>query len=341
MSSRFIRTAMRLALLTVLCAGLGSGGAARAARSDPAAVLERLHGQDQAVERVGFRLAAANADLCSRGTDAGFAVHTVEQYGPAYRDAAARLFQLGEAPGVMAVAPGSPAEAAGLREGDAILAIDGRAPPSPTASPGRSSFVRTAAVQTQVLEALKEPAIHLSIRRDDKRLELSLVPAPACPSLFQVVPETRLTGGADGVYVQVSSDLAALAASDDELAGLLGHELAHNILGHTARLDALHVQRGVLSVFGRNARLIRQTEREADRLGIYLLARAGYRAREAVGFWAHARDATGGFIGDPTHPSWPERLGLVTAEAEQIDAARVPAREVALPPDLAAELPRR
>ena len=340
MSRGFTRTAMRLALLAVLCAGLGSGGAARAAHSDPAEVLERLHRQDQAVERVGFRLASANADLCPRGTDAGFAVHTLEQYGPAYRDAAARLFQLGEAPGVMAVAPGSPAQASGLREGDAILAIDGRATPPPTASPDRSSFTRTAAVQAQILDALNEPAMNLAIRRDGHRLELTLSPAPACPSLFQVVPEARLSGGADGVYVQVSSELAALASSDDELAGLLGHELAHNVLGHTARLDALHVQRGMLSILGRNARLIRQTEREADRLGVYLLARAGYRPRAAVGFWVHARDATGGLIGDPTHPSWPERLALVTAEADQIEAARVPGRGLSLPPDLAAGLPR-
>lgn len=341
MSPRFTRTAMRLALLALLCTGLGSVGLARAARSDPAEVLERLHRQDQAVERVGFRLASANADLCPRGSDAGFVVHTLEQYGPAYRSAAARLFRLGDAPGVMAVAPGSPAEAAGLREGDAILAIDGRASLPPTASPERSSFVRTAAVQAQILDALKEPTMRLAIRRDGRRLDLTLAPAPACPSLFQVVPEARLSGGADGVYVQVSSELAALASSDDELAGLLGHELSHNILRHTARLDALHVQRGLLSVLGRNARLIRQTEREADRLGIYLLARAGYAPRAATAFWVHARDATGGLTLDPTHPSWPERLALVTAEADEFETAGVPGRDLSLPPDLAAELPRR
>lgn len=340
MNPRFTRIAMRLALLAALCAGPGSGGGAGAAHSDPAEVLTRLHRQDLAVERVGFRLASANADLCPRGADAGFAVQTLEQYGPAYRDAAARLFGLGDSPGIMAVAPGSPAETVGLREGDAILAIDGREPPDATANPEHSNFARTAAVQAQILDALKAPVMRLAIQRDGQRLELTLAPAPACPSLFQVVPEARLTGGADGVRVQVSSELAALASSDDELAGLLGHELAHNVLGHTARLDALHVQRGLLSVLGRNARLIRQTEREADRLGIYLLARAGFGPRAAIGFWVRARGATGGLIGDPTHPSWPERLALVTAEVDEIEAARVPARDLRLPSDLAAELPR-
>ena len=45
---------------------------------------------------------------------------------------------------------------------------------------------------------------------------------------------------------------------------------------HRVRLDAARVSRGFLGNFGRNARLIRETEVEADRLSVYLLERAGY-----------------------------------------------------------------
>ena len=330
----------RSALSALACAPLILVSPAAWAGPDPVQVLIRLHAQDQAVERVGYRLITANADLCPDGADAGFSVHTLEQYGPDYRAAAARLFGLGDPPGVLAVAPGSAAAAAGLREGDALLEIDGRALPLTVPAGRRADFARTAAVQARIQAALKTSELRLTVLRAGAQVELLLHPAAACASIFQVAPDSRLTGGADGDYVQVSSELASLAVSDDELAGLLGHELAHNVLGHPARLDALHVARGLLSFLGRNARLIRASEREADRLGVYLLARAGYRPEQAIGFWIHARDAARGGIGDPTHPSWAERLALVRAEADRIEAAGASARQLSLPPDLAAELPR-
>ena len=341
MIARFTGIGRRSRLFALLFAMFVSSGTAASASSDPAEILARLHLQDRAVERVGFRLAAANADLCPGGADAGFSVHTLEQYGPAYRAAAARLFGLDDHPGVLAIAPGSPAEAAGLREGDVLLALNGQQMPPSPAPPPRGDFHRTAAVQALVVQALKAPAMTLTVLRDGAPAQLSLRPAPACSSLFQVVPDSQLTGEADGDYVQVSSKLASLAASDAELSGLLAHELAHNVLGHRARLDALHVDRGLLSFLGRNARLIRATELQADRLGVYLLARAGYDPDKATLFWDRVRAAAPGSFLDPTHPSWTQRLGSLKAEAQRLDQAGVPAREVPLPSDLAAQLPAR
>ena len=326
------------ALLACLAAPLAAGAENP---GDPALVLQQLHAQDQAIERVGFRLAAANADLCGGGRDAGFSIHTIEQYGPDYRRAASKLFDLGSSPGVLALAPGSPADLAGLRENDAILAIDGQAPPGSPARPRRSDFSRTAAVQRQLAGAVQGPTLRLEVSREGARLQIELRPAPACRSLFQVVPDRGLKGEADGDYVQVSSEMAALTANDDELAALLAHELAHNVLGHPARLDSLHVDRGLFAPFGRNARLIRATESEADRLGVYLLARAGYDPLKAMGFWLRVRAAARGSEADPTHPRWPERLAAIQAEVAGIDQAGVPARTLPLPADLASALPAR
>ncbi len=341
MGPGFTENAFKARLLTVVLATMLLCARPVSAAFDPGKVLMRLHGQDQAVERVGFRLATANADLCPEGADAGFSVQTLEQYGPAYRSAATMLFHLGEYPGVLAVAPGSPAEAAGLGEGDQITGIDDRPAPEAPSPTGHGDFRRTAAVQQQLHRTLAAPVLTLATLHDGVPARLTLHAAPACASLFQVVPDTQLTGEADGDYVQVSSEMASLAMSDDELAGLLAHELAHNVLGHRARLDALHVDRGLMSVFGRNARLIRDTELQADRLAVYLLARAGYAPDRAMVFWTRVRRASPGSFLDTTHPSWTTRLKAIQAEVRRIGDAGVPPHEVPLPPDLIAALPGR
>jgi predicted Zn-dependent protease len=196
-------------------------------------------------------------------------------------------------------------------------------------------------VQQEIALAVEAPVLNLVVRRDFNRRQIEIHPVPACRSLFQIAPGAALEGEADGDYVQVSSAMAALAGNDDELAALLAHELAHNILGHRGRLDALHVNRGLFASFGRNARLIRATEQEADRLAVHLLARAGYDPIKALDFWVRVRAAAPGSEADPTHPSWPERLKAIRAEVRRIEEAGTPAGDVPLPADLAAALPAR
>ena len=53
-----------------------------------------------------------------------------------------------------------------------------------------------------------------------------------CASRFQVVAGRSLNARADGRYVQVTTALAAYAADDQELAAVLAHEFAHNVLRH-------------------------------------------------------------------------------------------------------------
>ena len=67
----------------------------------------------------------------------------------------------------------------------------------------------------------------------------------------------------------VTSGMMDYASSDDELAMVLGHEFAHLLLGHGWTLPRW-----------RGAR-----EAEADHLGLYLGARAGYRPAAALAFW--------------------------------------------------------
>ena len=108
---------------------------------------------------------------------------------------------------------------------------------------------------------------------------------------------------------------SAISVGDKTLVSLIAHELAHNVLRHRARLDAAGVDRGLMKQFGRNARLFRQTEVEADRLSVWLLAGAGYDPGAAVRFWT----AFGQREGRPlfqagTHPRWQDRVEALASE---------------------------
>lgn len=286
--------------------------------------LESLRSLDIATAEIGYRLVTANAALCEDHVPAsGMLLHGVEQYGGEYRAAAEALFGLGSAPGVAAVLPGSPAARAGVRAGDALVAIDGAALPAAGASGESGEFERIEQVLDTLDRALQAGAATLDIERAGKRLSVALTGAPACASRFQVEPSTKLNAAADGRYVQVSAGFIAYFADDDEFAAILAHELAHNILQHRARLDAQGVQRGLLGKFGKNAARIRETEIEADRLSLRLLANAGYKPEAAAAFWRRfgpKHDA--GLLSDATHLRWKPRVALLETELAALRAQR-------------------
>ncbi|MEE8445668.1 MAG: M48 family metalloprotease [Alphaproteobacteria bacterium] len=95
-----------------------------------------------------------------------------------------------------------------------------------------------------------------------------------------VVNAFALPGG----YVYISRGLMALAGSEAELAGVLGHELGHVVARHGAQRASKAAVAGLLGV-GRVGQALgglylrgfsRDQELEADRLGVRYLKRAGY-----------------------------------------------------------------
>lgn len=314
-------------LLFLLLAGAERAAAGQAQPEQP---LLAMRGLDQRVAAIGHRLAVASRDLCSeRQWLPGLALHDLSQYGAEYRAAASRAFGLGAGPAVLALAPGGPAERAGLRLDDVLLALDGQALPR-----GGANEARTFETMERILAALEaafsDGRAEASILRGGERLTLTIAAEQGCASRFQLVPSRRLNARADGQYVQLTTAIASYVADDGELAAVLAHEFAHNILRHRVRLDEAQVQRGFLRNFGRNARRIRETEVEADRLSVYLLDRAGYDPSAAVRFWSRFGRRGLNFLGSSTHPNWQSRIALFETEIAAIRRARA-AGEVPVP----------
>jgi predicted Zn-dependent protease len=147
-----------------------------------------------------------------------------------------------------------------------------------------------------------------------------------------------MPGGKMAVYTGL---IEKLKITDDELAAVMGHEIAHALREHgRERMSQAYAQQIGLSVVGAalglgqggmelaqiatdvtfNLPNSREHEVEADRVGVELAARAGYDPRAAVTLWQKMGQAGGGappqFLS--THPSPQNRAGDLTNYAARV-----------------------
>jgi predicted Zn-dependent protease len=147
-----------------------------------------------------------------------------------------------------------------------------------------------------------------------------------------------MPGGKTAVYTGL---IEKLDVTDDELAAVMGHEMAHALREHAReRASEQMVASGVISVgtallglgdLGQKGAEYaymgllglpnsRRHETEADRIGIELAARAGYDPRAAITLWQKMGKAAGSeppkFLS--THPSSTDRLNDLTNYSQRV-----------------------
>jgi predicted Zn-dependent protease len=143
-----------------------------------------------------------------------------------------------------------------------------------------------------------------------------------------------------GGYVYVNESILDFVQSDDELAGVLGHETGHlerrhsittqnkaNILGLLFGVGSLFspflYRFGQLAQAGVMAKIERGNETEADKYGLLLMSRAGYDPDAMLSFMMHFNavfkehnDILNKYLAD--HPDWPNRIAHIQGY-EQLD----------------------
>lgn len=278
---------MKVAALTLLIAL--SSAPAVAAPPLPADSTY-IRADDYRVAAIAYRIGLAGAAYCpDRAPLTGLLLHYLAEYEAPGRATMVDAYGMDRGPGILAVIGGSPAARAGLAAGDVILTFDGKPLPAPDrlGAAAGSGAAREAieAVEGQIEDRLRQGPVPLRILRDGAEHDLILDSVAACPARARLARSGQTNAFANGRYVILTTAILAFARTDDELATILSHELAHNILGHPARLRAAGVPRGLLRGFGKNASRVRETEVEADRLGLRLAWAAGYDVSAAIPFW--------------------------------------------------------
>lgn len=271
--------------------------------------MAQLVEQDVRLAAIADRLLAANAHFCRQDMPlTGMVLHSHDQYSA---EVAGDAFANGLVT-VAAVVPGSPAELAGIQPGDGLTAVEGQ-------QVGQMTTAGEAPLRDSVLAALAagsgDPPIDLVFMRGERTFEVPLDAPVGCRALVEIRAADSLEARTDGRVIQIDYGLAA-AASDSELAVIFAHELGHLVLEHRRRLEAAGVEKGFFGEFGKNQRLNRQVEVEADRMAVHLLANAGYDPDIAPAFWRTSlgRRAGGGLLRSRTYPSPESRAVLVERE---------------------------
>ena len=296
---------------------LSSFLALAAALFDPS-YWQALRDVDTRMTTIAWRLQTRNAALCRTLQPAtGIQLHAIDQYAGEAEADARRAFGFATPVQVQAVAPGSPAALAGVEPDDGLVAVNGLQVPSPGKTGKAVSVTRDAA---QALIERQPPAapLRLTLRRGGQDRMVTLPATPGCRSAFEVLLGPGLKASSDGRIVQVGVRFFE-TLPDDKIAAVVAHELAHTILEHRRRLEAAGAQWGVLSEFGRNARLFRRTEDDADRLSVHLLRNAGYDPQAAVRFWREdGGKIDGGLFRGPSHGSAKARADAIAREIEAL-----------------------
>lgn len=282
-----------------------------------APVSLRAFAQQRArLESLAYAMSTRSRNVCADPEMlTGLVLHDLSEYDEAVRPAVSRAFSLNGGIGVMQIVQDSAAAGAGLQVDDEILAINDRsivARPQAT----RKSFSRMDGFNRLLQSVLSSGPVELLVRRSGALLRVRLRGEPGCGGKLSLISSNDRNAWSDGTQVVVTTAMMALAKDDDEIAFVIAHEMAHNILGHAHSSSA-----GIFGL-GLGVSKSRRNELDADQFAVKLMSAAGYRGEAGVSFlqtvqrrywWNLSLD----------HPGFGSRIRAVNAALASLSVKRL------------------
>ncbi len=154
-------------------------------------------------------------------------------------------------------------------------------------------------------------------------------------------PELNASCGPGGKIIFYSGIITKLQLTDDEIAAVMGHEIAHALREHSREamskaygIEMAKLGLGAVLGLGQDTMAIadtavqygmtlpnsRSAETEADLLGIELAARAGFNPNGAISLWRKMEQASQGAPAEfmSTHPSSSTRIATLQANIPKV-----------------------
>jgi beta-barrel assembly-enhancing protease len=290
-------------------------------RKQHIAQLQNYLGQLSRLDSVAFQLRAANRNDCKDRVWAqiGVIAGTVLSLPRKFRSSAHEAMAISWTHAtVLSVAENSPAATAGIKSGDQLLTFNNEPVPRHDTARWVGDYVRNNA----------ERPIKVLIRRDGVDEMRTVDPVLACAIPIELQVESSINAFTTDDRIVVFSSVLRAARTDAQLALVIGHELAHANLGHLnmrrtnaaigwlsgAAADA-GIMLGGMSTHGAFSKALNRAgarafsvafEREADYVGAYYAARAGYDLAGSEDIWRtfslEDPDSTRGMTDHPITP---------------------------------------
>jgi membrane-associated protease RseP (regulator of RpoE activity) len=255
--------------------------------------LDVMVGYAIRLKRVSEPIRLHGAPLCGDklAPVLGVVVANRDELPWALHDPAQDRFDLDGRVRALWVLPEFPADLAGLQVGDVIRSVNGK-------TIENSSEFRKFKFE-------EDEQILIKVERDETFLTLEVENWPGCYSPADLSINSQINAYADGEQMIFYTGFLRFFADDDDLALVVGHELAHNVLEHVGKWGgAGH-------------------EAQADYFGAYFAARAGFSVSDAenverklslLSIYSSApRSAR-------SHPTGPARLLALRATVEEINS---------------------
>lgn len=300
------------------------------AEEQKAAFLKTSWERQARLDDLAWPLLTSARDLCGEEVKprTGLSILAIDSIGKDYQPVARGRFGLSETPMVLHVVKNSPAEAAGLRPGDRIESIAGQ----PVAT-GKKATKNAGELLAKSIEGAQP--VYMTVLRDGASITAIIKPEVVCEYPVVVMQNDSLNAFADGDIVYITTGMYRFAREDRELQLVVAHEIAHNAEGHRDKkmvnwgigtfFDVVAAAYGVdtQNAFGKAASqaFSQDFEREADYVGMYILARADVDTTEAADFWRRmAAEFPQSIQGSysATHPASAERWANIAAANEEI-----------------------
>lgn len=273
-------------------------------QADFVSVLKSYQDLNTRLENIAAPLLLSNTALCPKvRQDPGFTVHTLLDYPENLQAVARELLPVSETLSIRTIRKGGPAAKAGLKVGDVLRQVESYDIPfGPTAR----QFYGWVAQKTY-----SKDYVELSIIRDNIFMDAQIIPQTMCDYPVSIFFSPEINGHSDGEAVWITSGLMRSQKSDNNLALIVAHELAHNISDKTQ--------------FKSN----KARELMADRMALVLMQRAGFDIDDVLIEWdAGQHPHSDQQKMSKTHPTLDERYKNFEVESarikRQINAGQIP-----------------
>lgn len=289
------------------------------------------------IDRVTGPLLVNNAALCKSHAYKllGFSAKNKYSYSAELADTVQETFGYGERLQVTNVLAGSGAERVGVQRGDVLIAAENKEIAS-----GENAERQAAAVLGPLVRG--RSLVKLTVERKGAPMSMVVPLTQSCGFSVDLGNADHVNAYADGRRIVITRGLLNFTQSEQELAYVIAREMAHNILGHAGSQRMGATMAGIIDNLIRVAPdLDTMTGRsgvtpypatldaDADRLGLYLAARAGYSVDAAAAFWQRLAERYPASVANgytAIHPDSSARLAVLGKTAAEIRAKQAAKR---------------